>query len=88
MVIRLIRDKGIDVKLRLWEESFYLPQVALGIRDFTCTGLFDSEFLVASKRWGDFDFSLGMGWGNMAQSGNIQKTPSIPSKNLLRQSWI
>ena len=66
------KDKGIDVKLRLWEESFYLPQVALGIRDFTGTGLFDSEFLVASKRWGDFDFSLGMGWGNMAQSGNIQ----------------
>ncbi len=65
------KDKGIDVKLRLWEESFYLPQVALGIRDFTGTGLFDSEFLVASKRWGDFDFSPGMGWGNMAQSGNI-----------------
>ncbi|ACT07665.1 protein of unknown function DUF940 membrane lipoprotein putative [Dickeya chrysanthemi Ech1591] len=65
------KDKSFDVKARLWQESRWLPQVSLGLRDIAGTGLFDSEYLVASKRWGPFDFTLGMGWGNMAQSGNI-----------------
>jgi hypothetical protein len=66
------KDKGMDIKLRLLNESYWLPQTAIGIRDFTGTGLFDSEYLVTSKRWGNLDFTLGMGWGNMAESGNIQ----------------
>ncbi|MFC3915069.1 YjbH domain-containing protein [Pseudaeromonas sharmana] len=66
------KDKGIDIKLRLWQESQWLPQVSAGVRDFAGTGLFDSEFVVASKRWGDLDFTLGMAWGNMGQSGNIK----------------
>ena len=66
------KDKGIDIKLRLWDEGYWLPQTAIGIRDFTGTGLFDSEYLVTSKRWGNLDFTLGMGWGNMAESGNIK----------------
>lgn len=66
------KDKSIDLKLRLLKESAYVPQVALGFRDFGGTGLFSSEYLVASKRWNDFDFSLGIGWGYMARSGNIR----------------
>lgn len=65
------KDKGIDVKARLWQESHWVPQLSAGVRDFTGTGLFDSEYLAASKRVGPFDFTLGMGWGNMAESGNI-----------------
>lgn len=65
------KDKGIDLKARLWQESRWLPQMAVGVRDFTGTGLFDSEYLAASKRVGPFDFTMGMGWGNMAESGNI-----------------
>lgn len=66
------KDKGMDFKLRLWQESRWLPTVAVGARDLTGTGLFDSEFVVASKRWGDLDFTLGMAWGNMGESGNIK----------------
>ncbi len=65
------KDKGIDFKFRLLEESFYLPELALGIRDFGGTGYFESEFLAASKRWGDFDFHLGIGWGYLGNSDNI-----------------
>nr|WGN91648.1 putative outer membrane lipoprotein [Aeromonas sobria] len=65
------KDKGMDFKFRLMRESKWTPQVALGFRDLMGTGLFDSEFVVASKRYGPFDFTLGMGWGNMAESGNI-----------------
>ena len=59
------KDKAFDLKARLWQESYWLPQVSVGMRDIAGTGLFDSEYLAASKRAGPFDFSLGMGWGNM-----------------------
>lgn len=65
------KDKSIDLKARLWKESAYLPEVALGFRDIGGTGLFSSEYLVASKRHGDLDFSLGIGWGYLGSSGNI-----------------
>lgn len=57
------KDKSIDLKLRLLEEGRHLPQLALGWRDMGGTGLFSSEYLVASKRWGRIDASLGLGWG-------------------------
>ncbi len=76
------KDKGMDFKFRLWQESNYLPQVSVGFRDLMGTGLFDSEFVTASKRYGPFDFTIGIGWGNMAESGNI-KNPFCEYKD----SW-
>ena len=67
-----LKDKGIDVKFRLLQESTYLPQVSVGFRDFGGTGLFESEFISLSKKWLDFDFHLGMGWGYLGNSGNTK----------------
>ncbi|MBJ2145485.1 YjbH domain-containing protein [Vibrio sp. IB15] len=64
-------DKGIDFKLRLLEEGYYLPEVSVGMRDFGGTGLFDGEFVAATKRFGPVDFTLGMAWGYMGTSGNF-----------------
>lgn len=75
-----LKDKGIDVKLRLWQESEYLPNVALGFRDFGGTGFFESEFIAASKRIGPFDLHLGIGWGYLGSSGNINN-PFCQLKN-------
>lgn len=66
------KDKAFDFKVRLWEEGYWLPQVAVGARDVGGTGLFDGEYLVANKAWGPFDFSLGIGWGYLGTSGNIK----------------
>ncbi|MFP2470415.1 YjbH domain-containing protein [Pseudescherichia vulneris] len=66
------KDKAFDLKLRLWEERYWLPQVSVGARDIGGTGLFDAEYLVASKAWGPFDFSLGLGWGYLGTSGNVK----------------
>ncbi|WP_167347667.1 YjbH domain-containing protein, partial [Type-D symbiont of Plautia stali] len=63
------KDKAFDVKLRLWQESYWLPEVAVGSRDLGGTGLFDSEYLVATKAWGPFDFTMGIGWGYLGNSG-------------------
>ncbi len=65
------KDKAFDVKLRLWEESYWMPQVSVGAKDIGGTGLFDAEYIVASKARGPFDFSLGLGWGYLGTSGNV-----------------
>ncbi len=66
------KDKSIDFKIRLWNESAYVPQIAAGIRDVAGTGLFSGEYLVANKRTGDFDWSLGMGWGQLGARGDVR----------------
>jgi len=66
------KDKSIDLKLRLREETQFWPQLALGLRDFGGTGLFSGEYLVASKRWGNWDASLGLGWGYLGARGNLK----------------
>tara|TARA_Y100001956_G_scaffold5226_1_gene4693 strand:- start:25934 stop:28132 length:2199 start_codon:yes stop_codon:yes gene_type:complete len=66
----LYTDKGIDFKLRLLEESYWLPEASIGVRDFGGTGLFDAEYLATTKRFGNLDFTLGLGWGYLGQSGN------------------
>lgn len=65
-------DKGIDAKIRLLKESAHAPELALGVRDIGGTGLFSGEYLVASKRYGDFDASLGLGWGYFGKRGDIR----------------
>ena len=65
-------DKGVDLRFRLLEETQVLPAVALGLRDIAGTGLFDGEFLVASKRLGNFDFSAGLGWGNLGERDRLR----------------
>lgn len=65
-----LKDKGLDVKFRLIQESQFLPQVALGFRDFGGTGFFESEFISLSKKFGDFDLHIGMGWGYLGTAGN------------------
>lgn len=76
------KDKAFDLKLRLWEESYWLPQVAVGARDIGGTGLFDAEYLVASKAWGPFDFTLGLGWGYLGTSGNVKIRSVLPVTNI------
>lgn len=65
------KDKSIEVKVRLLHESALLPEMAAGVRDLGGTGLFGGEYLVASKRWGRLDASLGLGWGYLGNRGNL-----------------
>jgi len=74
-----LKDKSIDAKVRVWRESHYLPTVSIGIRDLGGTGLFSSEYVVASKRFGPIDASLGMAWGYMGSRGDIGNPFSLIS---------
>jgi hypothetical protein len=69
-------DRNYEAKLKLWSESDYMPQVAVGIRDLVGTGRWGSEYFVASKEIGDLDVTLGMGWGRLAGKGQF-KNPMI-----------
>ena len=73
------KDKSIDVKVRLWNESHYLPDLSVGARDIGGTGLFAGEYVVMNKRFGPLDASLGMGWGYVGARGDIKNPLSIIS---------
>jgi hypothetical protein len=62
------KDKSFDAKFLIFKESRYIPAIAAGARDIAGTGVFSSEFIVASKKINNFDISLGMGWGVMANN--------------------
>ncbi|SUE63025.1 Bacterial putative lipoprotein (DUF940) [Roseomonas gilardii subsp. rosea] len=65
-------DRSFDLKLRLLRESAWLPAVAVGLQDMIGTGIYGGEYLVASKRWHGWDFSLGLGWGRLGSAGGIR----------------
>jgi len=66
------KDKGIDLKFRLFNETNNFPQIALGFNDFGGTGAFSSEYLAATKRFNNLDFTLGLGWGKLGGSQHIK----------------
>lgn len=63
---RALYDRSFDLKIRLFTEGEYTPQVAFGLQDFIGTGVYSAEYLVASKRFGPVDLTAGMGWGRLA----------------------
>lgn len=65
-------DRAFDLKLRLLREDDLLPAVALGLQDLVGTGIYGGEYVVASKRFGDFDISLGLGWGRLGSAGDLR----------------
>lgn len=71
------KDKSIDLKVRLLQESRWLPDVSAGFRDIGGTGLFSSEYVVASKRWGVFDASLGLATGYIGNRGDFKNPLTV-----------
>lgn len=71
------RDRSFEAKLKLLEESEYLPDVSVGIRDLLGTGQWGAEYLVASKRIGEnLDVTAGIGWGRLAER-SVASNPLI-----------
>ena len=84
-----LKDKGFDVKFRVFNETKYFPSIAVGLRDIAGTGLFSGEYLVASKQIEDFDITVGLGWGALGRDENISNPfKSIHDSFSLRDSSI
>ena len=65
------RDKGMDIKIHLLQETDNRPSVAFGILDIGGTGQYGSEYFVASKKLNNLDFSLGIGWGRLGGKSHL-----------------
>jgi hypothetical protein len=74
-------DRSFAFKARLWDETDVVPAVALGINDLVGTGIYSGEYLVASKSLGDFDASLGLGWGRLGSTGLFRNPVTLLSKS-------
>jgi hypothetical protein len=54
---------GVDIKLRLLEENRARPEVAIGLQSIVGHKRMAGEYIAASKRYKNFDFTAGLGWG-------------------------
>ena len=80
------KDKGFNVKFKLKDQG-KLPALAIGLNDFAGTGIYSSEYIVSSYKYNNFDFTLGLGWGNLAGSATFDNPfTQISDKFLDRQS--
>ncbi len=70
------KDKSFNLKIKLIEETDRFPELSIGFRDFIGTGKFSGEYIVTSKKIGDFDLTAGLGWGALSESTGI-KNPFI-----------
>ncbi len=57
------KERGFDLKIRLWEEGRIRPAFAFGLQDMFGRAAFGGEYFVVSKRIGDFDLTAGLGFG-------------------------
>jgi hypothetical protein len=69
---------GIDFKLRLLTENKITPEISIGAHSAIGHKRTASEYIALSKRYNNFDFTLGAAWGRMGSAGHI----SNPFKSL------
>ena len=67
-----LKDKGFDLKVRLLDESYYIPEVAIGWNDLAGTGRFSGEYISATKKIKNVDLTVGYGWGALGQNQNVR----------------
>jgi hypothetical protein len=58
------KDKGFSFKLNIAE--ILQHRVALGFNDMAGTGFYNSEYLVFTRDYDNYEFSYGLGWGSFA----------------------
>ncbi|MGN6516059.1 MAG: YjbH domain-containing protein [Rhizomicrobium sp.] len=78
-------DRSLGFKIRLRQEDDFWPSIAVGAMDILGTGAFGAEYLVASKRFGDFDATFGVGWRRFGGTATFENpfAAIIPSfKNI------
>ncbi len=67
-------DRSFDLQFTLLKEGewrWWTPAIGLGFRDLLGTGVYSSEYLVATKTLGDFTVTGGLGWGRLSRTNTI-----------------
>ena len=73
------KDKAADFKLLIFSEREWAPSFSIGAQDFHGTQLFFNEYVAASKKIDNLDFTLGYG-GNLF--GSIFKEENTETREL------
>ena len=72
-------DRSFDLRLDLIKENKLIPDVTVGFQDIIGTGIYSTEYLVASKNILNFlRTTIGLGWGRLGTANiidNGQKRP-------------
>ena len=67
-----IYDRSFDIHFQIQEETARRPGIAVGLRDVGGTGIYSSEYLVATKTfWDQVSVTGGLGWGRLATNGGF-----------------
>lgn len=65
-------DRSIDLRYQILKEGKIAPALTIGLQDLTGQGLFSSEYLAATKTFGDkVKVTAGLGWGRLGSDGGI-----------------
>ncbi len=73
------KDKAADFKLLVFSERGWMPSISIGAQDFHGTQLFFNEYVAASKRIKNLDFTVGYG-GNLF--GSLFKEDGTQTREL------
>lgn len=65
-------DRSIDLRYQVLKEGKFAPALTIGLQDFAGKGLFASEYIAATKTFGDrLKVTAGLGWGRLGSYGGI-----------------
>ena len=65
-------DRSLDIRYQILKEGNLAPALTIGLVDFTGQGLFSSEYVAATKTFGDrLKVTAGLGWGRLGSYGGI-----------------
>ncbi len=76
-------DRSFDVRYRFIDEGAINPSIAIGLRDIIGTGVYSSEYIVATKQVSpNVEVTAGLGWGRLGGLNGFQNPLSIFSDSL------
>ena len=69
----VLYDRSFDLHYRLLDEGGWWPSIAIGLRDFIGTGIYSSEYIVATRHLTPrLRVTGGLGWGRLATHGGFR----------------
>lgn len=75
---------GVDFKLRLLQEGAHHPEIAIGAQSAFGHKRMAGEYLTFSKRYNNFDFTAGIGWGRFGTAGHMKNPLKALSPHFIK----
>lgn len=76
--VPVVYDRSFDLQFQITDEGRYMPAIAIGLRDFIGTGIYSSEYVVATRTLSPrMRVTGGIGWGRLATHGGFDNPLGI-----------